>query len=86
FRFGSTSPFTGVHDPKLDAMMNQAAGTFNKAQRAADYKQLFKYISDQAYAIFMFNVPAWDIATKNVTGLSQLPQVGFVNWTNVGIK
>jgi peptide/nickel transport system substrate-binding protein len=86
FRFGSTSPFTGVHDPKLDSMMNQAEATFDKAQRAADYKQVFKYISDQAYAIFMFNVPTWDIAKKNVTGLSQLPDVGFINWTNVGLK
>jgi peptide/nickel transport system substrate-binding protein len=86
FRFGSTSPFTGVHDPKLDAMMNQAEGTFNASQRATDYRQIFKYISDEAYGIFMFNVPDWDIATKNVTGLSQLPEVGFINWTNVGLK
>jgi hypothetical protein len=34
----------------------------------------------------MFNVPTWDIAKKNVTGLSQLPDVGFINWTNVGLK
>jgi peptide/nickel transport system substrate-binding protein len=86
FRFGSTSPFTRVKDPTLDAMMDQAAATFNMKERAADYRKIFKYISDKAYAVFMFNVPVWDVAAKNVTGLSSAEQAGFINWTNVGIK
>jgi peptide/nickel transport system substrate-binding protein len=90
FRFGSTSPFSGVHDPKLDSYLNAATSTINTAQRAADYKQAFKYMSDRAYAVFMFNVPIYNISTKTVTGFNPPPGVGgvfpVVNWMNVGIK
>lgn len=90
FRFDSTSPFSGVHDPKLDSLLNAASSTINTSQRAADYRQAFKYISDQAYAVFLFNFAYDELYTKNVTGVPAPPGVGgvfpVVNWTNVGVK
>src|SRR5262249_15150945 len=68
FRFGSTSQFSGVHDPKLDQMFADATATGDDHQRQALYDQAAKYISDQAYAPFMFPVNGWNIAAKNVVG------------------
>jgi peptide/nickel transport system substrate-binding protein len=84
--FGAQTFAKGVTDPTLVNMMDQAAGTFNNSQRATYYSQIFKYLSDQAYAVFLFTVPAWNLSTKNVTGLPQLAGLGIVNWEDVGVK
>lgn len=90
FRFGSASPFSGVHDPKLQSYLDAATSTINMSQRAADYKQAFKYMSDQAYAVFMFNVPIYNISTNKVTGFKPPAGVGgvfpVVPWMDVGLK
>lgn len=84
--FGSKTFAKGVNDPKLVNMMDEAAGTFDNAQRATYYHQIFKYLSDQAYAVFLFTVPAWNVATKSVTSLPLLAGLGVVNWEDVGLK
>jgi peptide/nickel transport system substrate-binding protein len=84
--FGTKTFAKGVDDPTLVNMMNQAAGTFNNAQRAKYYGQIFKYLSDQAYVVFLFTVPAWNLSTKNITGLPLLAGLGVVNWEDVGLK
>ncbi|MBO0728526.1 MAG: ABC transporter substrate-binding protein [Acidimicrobiaceae bacterium] len=84
--FGRTTPFKGVTDPTLQSMMDKAQGTFNKTTRAAEYKQIFKYISDNAYMPYLFSVPTWDVTTNNVTGMGSVTQTGFINWANVGMK
>lgn len=90
FRFGSASAFSGVHDPKLDALLNAATSTIDVSQRAADYRKAFKYISEQAYGVFMFNVPVYELYTKDVTGIPPPAGVGglfpVVNWMKVGRK
>jgi peptide/nickel transport system substrate-binding protein len=48
FRFLSTSPFSGVHDPKLDALLNQATEV-PEPQRGAVYQQASDYESQQAF-------------------------------------
>lgn len=68
FRFGSTSVFSGVHDPKLDTLFAQATGTLDNAKRQQLYSQAAEYISQQAYAPFLFPVNGWNIAAKNVSG------------------
>jgi peptide/nickel transport system substrate-binding protein len=68
FRFGSKSIFSGVHDPKLDAIFAAATATLDPNKRAQLYAQAAQYISDQAYAPFLFPVNGWNIAAKNVTG------------------
>ncbi|MBO0692707.1 MAG: ABC transporter substrate-binding protein [Acidimicrobiaceae bacterium] len=84
--FGDKTFAKGVTDPTLVNMMNQAQGTFNNSQRATYYKQIFKYLSDQAYAVFLFTVPAWNLTTNNVTSLPLLAGLGTVNWEEVGLK
>ena len=68
FRFGSKSEFSGVHDPKLDALFAKATSTLNTAQRQQLYDQAAEYISENAYAPFLFPVNGWNIAAKDVSG------------------
>jgi len=68
FRFSSLSPFSGVHDPKLDSLLNQAAGTLNMSQRCSLYNQAASYINQQAYGPFYFAFAPANVAAKGVTG------------------
>jgi peptide/nickel transport system substrate-binding protein len=68
FRFASKSPFSGVHDPKLDALLGQASSTIDSSARAKFYSQAAKYISDQAYGPFLFAFAPANIAAKGVSG------------------
>ncbi len=68
FRFGSKSVFSGVHDPKLDTLFAGATSTLDTAKRQQLYDQAAEYISQNAYAPFLFPVNGWNIAAKNVTG------------------
>jgi peptide/nickel transport system substrate-binding protein len=88
--FGSHSPFSGVHDPALDAMLNQAASTLNTSQRAADYRNIFKYLSEKAYGVFLFNFSVFNMYAKNVVGAVGPPGVGgvgsVITWANVHLR
>jgi peptide/nickel transport system substrate-binding protein len=68
FRFLSTAVYSGVHDPTLDRMMSQAAATFDVKQRAQLYAQIAKYLSDQAYAPFLFTVAPVSVVARGVRG------------------
>ncbi|WP_285696446.1 ABC transporter substrate-binding protein [Actinomadura sp. NBRC 104412] len=68
FRFASTSPFTGVKDPKLDQMLNQAAAEVDPAKRDKLYADAGKYISDKAYAPFGLAFAPANLAVKGVYG------------------
>src|SRR6185437_13430559 len=68
FRFLSTAEFSGVHDKSLDAMMAQANKTLDPTQRATEYHNIAKYISDNAYAPFLVASAPASIALKNVHG------------------
>ena len=68
FRFGAKSPFSGVHDPKLDALLLQASGALNDSTRAGLYAQAARYISDQADGPFMFGWAPSQVAAKGVSG------------------
>lgn len=68
FRFASTSPFTGVRDPKVDNMINAAASTVDSAQRAKDYASLGAYLAKMAYGPFLFPIAGYNIAVKGVGG------------------
>ena len=52
YRFSSTSPFSGVHDPHLDSLLNQAAALTDMSQRCALYNQAADYIAKQYYGPF----------------------------------
>lgn len=60
---------SGLHDAKLDTMINQAGSIVNPEKRRALYSQIYKYISDNAYAPMMFAQSQHNISQKNITGL-----------------
>jgi peptide/nickel transport system substrate-binding protein len=68
FRLQTGSPFSGVNDPHLDALMAQAAGTVNSAQRAKLYDEIAVYLNKMAYAPFLYSGVSWDVAAKGVEG------------------
>ncbi|MGH2915209.1 MAG: ABC transporter substrate-binding protein [Solirubrobacteraceae bacterium] len=89
FRFQSMSPFSGVHDPKLDALIAGGQASINPAQRKSFYDQAAAYIAKNAYGPFMFAVANWNIAAHGVTGpglTTPIPPVavnGPVLWEDV---
>jgi peptide/nickel transport system substrate-binding protein len=68
FRMASQSPFSGIKDPKLDAMLGQGAGTLDENKRKQIYSELAKYVSDKAYGPFYFAFAPANVAVKGVTG------------------
>jgi len=68
FRFSSMSPFSGVHDPHLDTLLNQAAAVVSLSQRCPLYNQAASYIAQQYYGPFYFGFAPANIAVKGVTG------------------
>ncbi|HEX4087854.1 MAG TPA: ABC transporter substrate-binding protein [Trebonia sp.] len=89
FRFNSMSPFSGVHDTKLDTILNNAVASSNLATRCADYNQAAKYIADNYYGPFYFSFAPANVAVKGVAGpglTSPLPAVAVapaVLWEDV---
>jgi peptide/nickel transport system substrate-binding protein len=90
FRFGSKSPFSGVHDAKLDALLLRATAPLNPSARGALYAQAAKYISDQADGPFMYAWAPAQVAAKGVSGpglTTSVPAVvvsANVLWEDVG--
>lgn len=92
FRFGSMSPFSGVHDPVLDTLLNAAASSFNNKTRATNYAAAAAYIARMAYGPFLFSWAPDQIFAKNVSGpglSTPLPAVvvsSNVLWEDVTAK
>jgi peptide/nickel transport system substrate-binding protein len=68
FRFESTSPFSGVHDPTLNNLLNQAQAATGLSQRCTLYNQAAAYIAKNYYGPFYFAYAPANVAVKNVTG------------------
>jgi peptide/nickel transport system substrate-binding protein len=68
FRFSSFSPFSGVHDPKLDQMLNQAQGSLNMATRCKLYNQAQEYIAKNFYGPFYFSLNPTNVSAKGIVG------------------
>jgi peptide/nickel transport system substrate-binding protein len=68
FRFSSTSPFSGVRDPQLDSMLNQAAASIDPAERERLYVEAGRHISANAYAPFGLAFAPANLATRGVHG------------------
>jgi peptide/nickel transport system substrate-binding protein len=68
FRFASNVPFSGVKDPALDDLLNQAAGALEEATRQQWYNQAGKLISDKAYAPFLLAFAPANLAVSGVHG------------------
>jgi peptide/nickel transport system substrate-binding protein len=68
FRFNSKSPFSGVHDPKLDDLLNSGQGAIDPATRKSFYDKAAQYIAQNAYGPFLFPVATWNVAAHGVSG------------------
>ncbi len=68
FRFLSASPFSGVHDPKLDALILGGQALVNPAARDKVYQQAAQYIAKNADGPFLFPLASWNVAVHGVQG------------------
>ena len=68
FRFGSTSPFSGVKDPELDKLLADAASTVDSSKRGDLYQQAAKLIATKHYAPFGLAFAPANISVKGVNG------------------
>ena len=68
FRFLSQSPFSGVHDPKLDALILGGQALVNPAARDKTYQQAAQYIAKNADGPFLFPLASWNVAVHGVQG------------------
>jgi peptide/nickel transport system substrate-binding protein len=83
-RFGTVGSFSGVKDPTLDGMLNQAAQFVNPTTRQKLYDEIFERISTEAYAPFLYTDQTFLIVAKDVTGIEG--QETNVLWEDVAVK
>jgi peptide/nickel transport system substrate-binding protein len=89
FRFGSHSPFSGVHDPKMDTLLSEAAGSTNLSTRCGFYNQAEAYIAKNYYGPFFFNFSPPNVAVHGVSGpgitspLASVAVVPTIPWEDV---
>jgi peptide/nickel transport system substrate-binding protein len=89
FRFSSMSPFSGVHDPQLDNLLNQAQGSTILSTRCNFYHQAQQYIAKNYYGPFYFSLNPTNISAKGIGGpglTSAVPAVAVtptIPWESV---
>ena len=89
FRFSSQSPFSGVHDPKLDTLLNQAQGSTSLSTRCGYYHQAQEYIAKNYYGPFYFSLNPTNVSAKGIGGpglTSAVPAVAVtptIPWESV---
>jgi peptide/nickel transport system substrate-binding protein len=89
FRFTSHSPFSGVHDPELDTLLSEAAGSTNLSTRCGFYNQAEAYIAKNYYGPFFFNFSPPNISVHGVGGpglstpLASVAVVPTIPWEDV---
>jgi peptide/nickel transport system substrate-binding protein len=89
FRFNSHSPFSGVHDPKLDTLLQNAQGSTNMATRCGFYNQAAAYIAKNYYGPFYFTFSPANISVKGIAGpglsspLASVAVVPTIPWEDV---
>jgi peptide/nickel transport system substrate-binding protein len=89
FRFNSMSPFSGVHDPKLDQLLTKAQGFVNTSDRCGYYNQASQYIAKNYYGPFYFTPNPTNLSAKGIGGpglTTSLPAVALaptIPWESV---
>jgi len=68
FRFSSESPFSGVHNPTLDKMLNEAQSSTNLSTRCGYYQQAQEYIAKNYYGPFYFSLNPTNVSAKGIAG------------------
>jgi peptide/nickel transport system substrate-binding protein len=82
----STGSISGVSDPALDKLINEATATTDTAKRAAIYQAAFKLISDKAYSPFVVVAPVYNLTVHGVTGPGLTTSQEQVFWEDVTTK
>lgn len=82
--FASSGPFSGIHDPTLDNLMNQAAVATSNSQRLSLYKQVAQRMNQQAEVPFMYTKTLYSFATKSVHGIPT--NETNIPWWTVSVK
>ena len=89
FRFNSKSPFSGVHDPKLDGLLASAQGSTDLSTRCGFYDQAAAYIAKNYYGPFFFTLAPVNVAVHGVSGpgvstpLAAVAVVPTIPWQDV---
>jgi peptide/nickel transport system substrate-binding protein len=89
FRFTSNSPFSGVHDPKLDSLLQSAQGSTSLSTRCGFYDQAAAYIAKNYYGPFYFTFSPANISVHGVSGpglttpLASVAVVPTIPWEDV---
>jgi peptide/nickel transport system substrate-binding protein len=89
FRFNSHSPFSGVHDPHLDTLLQNAQGSTNMSVRCGYYNQAAEYIAKNYYGPFYFTFSPANISVHGVAGpglstpLASVAVVPTIPWEDV---
>lgn len=81
--FESNGPFTGIHDPTLDNLINQAAVATNKTARERLYKAVAARMNKMAEVPFLYQKPLFTFAAKSVHGIST---DAVTYWENVSLS
>jgi peptide/nickel transport system substrate-binding protein len=68
FHFDSDSPYSGVKDAHLDALIHEGVSTGDSAKRDQVYAEIAKYISDHALGAFGFAQQFANVAVAGVHG------------------
>lgn len=89
FRFNSHSPFSGVHDPHLDSLLQQAQGSTSMSVRCGFYNQAAEYIAKNYYGPFYFTFSPANVSVHGVAGpglstpLASVAVVPTIPWEDV---
>src|SRR3984957_12579106 len=89
FRFTSQSPFSGVHDTKLDTLLNEAQGSTSLSTRCGFYDQAAEYIAKNYYGPFYFTFSPANISVHGISGpglttpLASVAVVPTIPWEDV---
>ncbi|MBO0691342.1 MAG: hypothetical protein J2P58_00460 [Acidimicrobiaceae bacterium] len=86
FWYASHAPFTGIKDPKLDALIDKGVAVASNKGRAKAYSQVYKYISDQAYSPVLFFAPLFNLTTQKVAGPGLTTQGAEIFWDQVRVN
>ncbi|WP_228395418.1 ABC transporter substrate-binding protein [Modestobacter roseus] len=92
FRFESTSPYSGVEDPQLDDLLDQAVATTELDERDQLYQEIARYLSDNAYGTFGFAFAPTNVSVDGVHGpglTTQIPSLSIntvVPWDEVWLE
>lgn len=68
--FASAAPLSGVKDPVVDTLMNQAAATANHQRQVDIYTRLAERMSSNADVVFLYSKPYITIVGKGVHGVT----------------